>query len=335
MSEEKNNFPVKKKRIISIDVMASLMMIFVVLGHQPGVKGALWYVKLHDFIYSFHMSVFICVSGFLIAYTSFNGSLKREYSRSLKKALKFFLLIISVGSLVIFLDAFVTGRPADAEYWRKNIKLLLLYPFGAIPQFLWYIYLLTWMYLSYPILKRLPDIAIILLGCWLVYAQYNLPHSYFFGWNLVCRYGPFYMIAIMAYRKLALLRKIPLYGWFIAGIPFVIYAASYCVAIDFIRHLPFVLMGAMALPFWAGIAIFCSRLPKIKSIVSPISRNLLPLYLGQLFILKLICIAVLPFVEQNPNYFLLYLIAASVFAIVFIVMASEGYAMVKRRLVAK
>ena len=56
------------KRIQTVDCMSVLMMIFVIMGHCTFSEAPAWYRVGRTHVYAFHMSVFMCVSGFLVAY---------------------------------------------------------------------------------------------------------------------------------------------------------------------------------------------------------------------------------------------------------------------------
>ena len=52
-------------RLASIDMMIGLAMTFVVLGHMSVGSVPYWYSHgLHNWIYSFHMPLFMMVSGY-------------------------------------------------------------------------------------------------------------------------------------------------------------------------------------------------------------------------------------------------------------------------------
>ena len=75
------------KRIEYIDTLRGFAIFLVTLGHileNCGYRG----MELQNFIYSFHMPLFICISGFVIAY-SFNKKLANTNEITLKLVLIF------------------------------------------------------------------------------------------------------------------------------------------------------------------------------------------------------------------------------------------------------
>lgn len=75
------------ERIEYIDTLRGFAIFLVTLGHVLEYSG---YPEsaLHNFIYSFHMPLFICISGFVIAY-SFNRKLTRNNNIGLKDVFNF------------------------------------------------------------------------------------------------------------------------------------------------------------------------------------------------------------------------------------------------------
>ncbi len=57
------------KRIQTVDCMSVLMMILVIMGHCMFSEAPAWYRAGRTHVYVFHMSVFMCVSGFLVTYS--------------------------------------------------------------------------------------------------------------------------------------------------------------------------------------------------------------------------------------------------------------------------
>lgn len=57
------------QRLISIDIAKAICIILVVIGHYIPENSPNWYVTIHDVIYSFHMPLFIFISGWLFYFT--------------------------------------------------------------------------------------------------------------------------------------------------------------------------------------------------------------------------------------------------------------------------
>lgn len=52
-------------RIIALDIAKAICIILVVMGHYVPDNSPAWYVLVHDVIYTFHMPLFMFVSGYV------------------------------------------------------------------------------------------------------------------------------------------------------------------------------------------------------------------------------------------------------------------------------
>lgn len=58
-------------RIIALDIAKAICIILVVMGHYVPDNSPAWYVLVHDVIYTFHMPLFMFVSGYVYIATKF------------------------------------------------------------------------------------------------------------------------------------------------------------------------------------------------------------------------------------------------------------------------
>lgn len=128
-----------QKRLDIIDVMQGIAMLWVIVGYHlfdfmPPVYG-----HIHYYIYSFHMPLFIFISGFLIAY-SYKGISYRQYVY--RRFHKFFVPYVIVGIIITLLAATKSGIASIGE----NLVNLVVSPKQSEATFLWYIYLLFVQY---------------------------------------------------------------------------------------------------------------------------------------------------------------------------------------------
>lgn len=312
------------KRIISIDLLAALMMILVVVGHHTFDEAPSWYTHLHAYIYSFHMAVFVCVSSFLIAYAGQKEKNdRRVWIRCIRKSGRFLWMLCAVGMVAIELQLLMNGvQICHLNVWMDNICLLLLYPMEGPAQFLWYLYLLVWGYMLYPMVRKLPSVVLMALFLVTMFGG-AVPVCRFMGVDLLCRYGCFYLLGIIAFRYLDTLRRISLRWWLSATLPFVVYSCAQ----GLLRggcSLPFVLTGLMALPFFAVFARFIAENRFVRKIILLLSRYLLPLYLFQMFVIQgghLIAARLLPLTE----FYALYVFISSIMTILGIIGGCKIY----------
>lgn len=66
----------KKQRFITFDVAKAICVILVVIGHYVPTSSPAWYHAFHDWIYTFHMPLFMFASGYI---TSLSRSEKYRF----------------------------------------------------------------------------------------------------------------------------------------------------------------------------------------------------------------------------------------------------------------
>ena len=87
-----------KAKINWILILQAWAMMWVVIGHAPlGEVGAgpAWESALFHFAYSFHMQLFILISGYLFHYTRISASSQWSYPRVIKdKAIRLLIPLV-------------------------------------------------------------------------------------------------------------------------------------------------------------------------------------------------------------------------------------------------
>lgn len=78
-------------RIIFLDIAKAICIILVVVGHYMPDNSPMWYVMLNKVIYTFHMPLFMFVSGYVYIATKKDIS----YGSFLMKKVKRLMYLIS------------------------------------------------------------------------------------------------------------------------------------------------------------------------------------------------------------------------------------------------
>lgn len=82
-------------RIISLDIARAICIILVVIGHYVPDNSPAWYVMLHDIIYTFHMPLFMFVSGYVYMITKKNIGYKSFLIKKIKRLMiPYFVLLL-------------------------------------------------------------------------------------------------------------------------------------------------------------------------------------------------------------------------------------------------
>lgn len=187
----------RKERNLYIDIVKAVSIILVIVGHciQYGsgkefLKGLLFFENpLFIFIYSFHMPLFMLISGYLFSYSLEN---KRWNEVLLIKFQQLIIPLVSWSAVSLCIDVYkvLLGNISDSITVIWIIKKLISH-FVYGPWFLWAIW---WCSLVILIVKNLlnDNILIYIFGCFLTFILPDVLNLavYKFMW-------PFFLIAYM------------------------------------------------------------------------------------------------------------------------------------------
>lgn len=285
-------------RLNVVDYMVGLTMNLVVLGHMSFPFAPDWYNNaIHEWIYRFHMEVFVFLSAFLIRYSFKGVSSWVDYIKYVgRKFKKFFIPFLLVGLVVALSKAWSYGI-VKSEIWGymwESLKCLLLYPMRSEASFLWYIYVLFGFYLVSPLVIKFPSWIKMIL-CILSMGLPLLGANHFLGGYLFCKYTFFYFLGILCAEGWEQLRDIKTWIIGLLSVPFLLWSFKYmssCLNPDiegtFLEIGPQgfdILSGCLALPFLYFVARLIKKVNWISSILTQISKDCFWIYLLQMFVL--------------------------------------------------
>lgn len=282
----------KKGRLIRIDIMVGLAMLLVVLGHFSVGFEPQWYSNgLHNWIYSFHMEMFIFLSAFLIRYTYKGvGSLKEYGTYIWRKFKKFFIWFIIIGLTVSLLACLFKGIQLSADYVWHSVKMLLLYPRWSEASFLWYIYILFGYYLVSPLFFRLPQ-AMQVVCCIGAMFLAMLDGNTFLASHEFCQYTFFYCLGVLCAQWIEEIRNAKVWLWGMLSVPFLaftgwVFSEGLKIGFQF-PQLGWwtIVTGVAALPFFYLISMALEKSKFFTAIFTSISVNCYWIYLLQMFII--------------------------------------------------
>lgn len=183
-----------KQRLLIIDCMQGIAMILVIVGHHLFPIMPKWYHQLHYYIYTFHMPLFVFISGFLIRYSYHGVKGMNGYNQYISKKIKKFLpAYLAVGCICIGLgiDHF------SFTQYGKEVAILLISPKDSEAVFLWYIYLLLIYYIIspwiIPILRKKRCIFVLLLSFILPWIPIQCNY---FCIDYFCKFTQYYVIGM-------------------------------------------------------------------------------------------------------------------------------------------
>ena len=312
-----------KERIVRIDTMIGLTMLLVVVGHLSVGFETDWYRHgLHQWIYTFHMAVFVFLSSFLIRYSYRGVNSVKKYAEYVgKRLLKFGIPFVLIGFATAVMACLHKGYAFNGEYLLRCAKVLFVYPRHSEASFLWYIYILMGYYFVSPIYFRLPQwlktlccIAALLLA--MTNAGPMLcAHDF-------CQYTFFYTLGVLCAEWIDEIRGMKKWVWAVAAIPFAVYttwffAYGYGEGAD-LGQLGWwtTVTGVAAIPMFYLTAILTQRAKWFTKSMFQISRNCFAIYLTQMFVIWGVVWLFGSLELNKTDYFALFAIVASLLALV-------------------
>lgn len=138
-----------RNRIIYLDIAKAICIILVVIGHYIPDNSPTWYIMLNRMIYTFHMPLFMFVSGYVYIVT------KKEisYWDFLMKKVKRLMIPYFTTSVIVIAIKLLTQ---DFMFVENPVSLLAFFEILYLPvagYFLWFIWALWWMFVILPFFK--------------------------------------------------------------------------------------------------------------------------------------------------------------------------------------
>lgn len=174
-----------KKKIIWLLILQGWAMLWVVIGHAPigGIgEGPEWENVLYSFAYSFHMPLFILVSGWLFHFTRLNtnktGGGKWDYKNVVyDKALRLLLpgVVFSFIAFAVKI-AFPGEISRQTGFNFQEIVYAFLYPYENPLRELWFIATLFQLFLLMPLWRWILSKRNLMWGALLVLAILHFFH---------------------------------------------------------------------------------------------------------------------------------------------------------------
>lgn len=140
---------IKQKRLVNFDIAKAICIILVVIGHYMPEIAPQWYIMNHDFIYSFHMPLFMFASGYI--YIAFKK--EESYGHFIMKKIRRLMIPYFVTSFLIVTIKLLTEHSAYVENPVTVASYLKVFYSPEAGYFLWFIWALWWMLVFIPILK--------------------------------------------------------------------------------------------------------------------------------------------------------------------------------------
>jgi len=154
------------KRLISIDIARAICIILVVVGHYAPTNSPEWYLTLNRIIYSFHMPLFMFVSGYVYWAT------KKEafnYTDFIWKKFKRLMAPYFFVSILIIVIKLVTEKGLYLESPISFSAFYEMFYYPAAGFFLWFAYCLFLIFAIIPFFSSQKSILILFLFSLVLY----------------------------------------------------------------------------------------------------------------------------------------------------------------------
>lgn len=266
------------KRIIGIDVMQGIAMVLVVLGHHLFLFMPEWYIRMFYWIYTFHMPLFIFISGFLVRYSYKGIHGWNEYKSYIgKRVRKFAVPYLIVGTICTLL-AF------DFKDIGTALLNLLIAPKQSEATFLWYIYLLFIFYCIAPLLFNAKR--------WVrgvVFAVALLLSTHYIAIPYLCidwftRYFVFFLVGVWTANHYTQLEQIDVCWSLLALLAFIVmsvchFCGGYNAPLEYA-------MQWMGIPAFVGVAWLQKQVAVVRKALVCVSVNCFGVYLLHMFFVQ-------------------------------------------------
>lgn len=198
-----------KQRFSYIDRTKGLAILLVVLGHvisrdntPPGPEID-WYLTVRQGIYTFHMPLFMAMSGLVYGLAWRAGATLIDDLADARRRIARLLPAYLLMGLAVFAGklTFQSFTPAvDNEVGDAGDLLdFVLRPTGSFSAFLWYIYALAMLYVAIPLAVRALGGRLLWLLP-LTMAFWWLPTGKWFAWDMLKVLSVFFVVGMIAGR---------------------------------------------------------------------------------------------------------------------------------------
>lgn len=210
-------------RRADIDAAKGLAILLVVFGHvvaRETPPGGEWYSVAKGLVYTFHMPLFIFLNGFVFALSwEPRSQFGEQLSLGWKRASRLFPPFLVMGLIVFAGKLFASHYvPVDNPVnGLASLVDLLLRPTASFSSFLWYLYALGIIFLTFPFLYRLCGRQLFVL---LIIAAlfYLLPASEYFAWGWIRQLFFFFVLGIVAAKNIGGFDRLIKSTWYLWGV---------------------------------------------------------------------------------------------------------------------
>lgn len=140
----------KQQRLVTFDVAKAICIILVVIGHYAPASSPAWYHEFHDWIYTFHMPLFMFASGYI--YIAFKKD--EEYRFFIWKKIKRLMIPYFTTSIIIISIKLLSQKGMYVENPVGITSYIKMFYLPEAGYFLWFIWALFLIYVFMPLFSN-------------------------------------------------------------------------------------------------------------------------------------------------------------------------------------
>jgi len=187
---------IRKERNLTLDIARAICIILVVAGHYFPLDSPKWWKVVNDFIFSFHMPLFLFLSGYVFMLTWKKESFSDFYVKKIKRL---FVPYLVVSILVTTLKLISQINGLNVECKVDYFSFLKIFYEPAAAEYLWFIWVLMWLFLVTFFLKSRNSRLIIFIFSLIIYfIPIQLPSV--FCINELPRRSVFFFLGILTFE---------------------------------------------------------------------------------------------------------------------------------------
>lgn len=153
-------------RYLNFDIAKAICIILVVIGHYFPDDSPIWYAKMREVIYSFHMPLFMFASGFIYIATKKVGGAYVAFV--IKKFRRLMIPYFTTSFIIISLKLLAQGN----AYIENPVTAYSYFKVFYSPEagyFLWFIWALWWMFLITPLFTTIQCRLVLLIASFIMH----------------------------------------------------------------------------------------------------------------------------------------------------------------------
>lgn len=189
------------KKIVSIDIARAIGIILVVAGHYFPDNSPHWYESTREWIYTFHMPLFMFISGYVYELAKREETYLNFLGRKAKRLLIPYLIVSAVIISIKLSSQALMGMDLKNAVGVDAFLKMLYEPEAAIH--LWFIFALWWIFVIVPLFQwKGGNIVLLIVGIAAHYLPYISPSFHYptiFCLNKAAEYLMYFMLGAILY----------------------------------------------------------------------------------------------------------------------------------------